>query len=102
MLIQVIGTFYVVYERTNNTEGFKSDINGWKPKDATPLSLGPNCLHFIFWKYLIGEIYYCKYAKLPNIVFNACKNITENKLLEICGSQMRLFYLRFDPLRRNK
>jgi len=48
MLILVIGTFYEVVEKKNKTDGFKSDIHGRKHEDATPLSLGPNCLHFIF------------------------------------------------------
>jgi len=35
--------------------------------------LGHNCLHLAFEPYLKSETYSCKYEKLPNIVFHACK-----------------------------
>jgi len=44
-----------------------------------------------------------KYEKLPNIVMHACKNITEKmNFLKMCGPQIRLFYLSFETLRRNR
>jgi len=46
-------------------------------KDAMPVSLNHNCLHFTFEPYLIFGSYSHKYEKLPNIVTHACKNITE-------------------------
>jgi len=39
--------------------------------------LGQNCLHLTFKTYLSSGTYSRKYEKVPNIVFHACKYITE-------------------------
>jgi len=55
--------------------------------------LGQNSLHFTFKPYLSSETYSRKYGQLPNIVINACKNITEKKknLLKMCGPRIRRY-----------
>jgi len=61
--------------------------------------LGQNCLHVTFKPYLSSETYSRKYAKLPNIVIHACKNLTEKmKLLKMAGPQTRLCLLTFRPI----
>jgi len=61
--------------------------------------LGQNCLHLTFEQYLSSETYSRKYKKLPNIVFLACKNITEKMhLLKISGPQIWLCLFTFRPI----
>jgi len=63
--------------------------------------LGQTCLHLTFKPYLRSETYSRKYEKLPNIVFPACRNMTEKmNLLKMSGPQIRLC-LRFDQFRQN-
>jgi len=60
------------------------------------LFLGQNCLHLTFEQYLSSETYSRKYEKLPNIVFLACKNITETMhLLKMSGPQIWLCLFTF-------
>jgi len=57
---------------------------------------GQNCLHITFSQYFSSETYSRKYDKVPNILINACKNITEKmNLLKMCGPQIRLCLFTF-------
>jgi len=61
--------------------------------------LGQNCLHLTFDQYLSRETYSRKYEKLPNIVFLACKNITEKMhLLKMSGPQFCFCFFTFRPI----
>ena len=61
--------------------------------------LGQNCLHLTFEQYLSSETYSRNYEKLQNIVFLACKNITEKKhLLKMSGPQIWLCLFTFRPI----
>jgi len=58
--------------------------------------LGQICLHLAFQQYLSSETYSHKYEKLPNIVIQACKNITEKmNLLKMCGPRIRICLFTF-------
>jgi len=59
-------------------------------KDAMPVSFDKNCR--TFEAFLSRETCSRKFEKLQNMIIQALY------LLKMCGPQIRLVYLRFDPL----
>jgi len=61
--------------------------------------LGQNCLHITSSPYLGSKTYSRKYVKLPKMVIQACKGITEKVyLLKMCGPQIRLCLFTLRPI----